>query len=75
MNKRKRRTEGCKPASQTSIFRRWCVTAIILCFAFSANAQTGGTNNGGAFHGLNDLEGKTLPLFPQHYTLTFFIST
>lgn len=60
MNKRKRRTEGCKPASQTSIFRRWCVTAIILCFAFSANAQTGGTNNGGAFHGLNDLEGKTL---------------
>lgn len=60
MNKRKLRTEGCKPASQTSIFRRWCVTAIILCFAMVANAQTGGTNDGGAFHGLNDLEGKTL---------------
>lgn len=60
MNKRKLRTEGCKPASQTSIFRRWCVTAIILCFAMAANAQTGGTNDGGAFHGLNDLEGKTL---------------
>lgn len=60
MNKRKLRAEGCKPASQTSIFRRWCVTAIILCFAMVANAQTGGTNDGGAFHGLNDLEGKTL---------------
>lgn len=60
MNKKKLRTEGCKPASQTSIFRRWCVTAIILCFAMVANAQTGGTNDGGAFHGLNDLKGKTL---------------
>lgn len=60
MNKKKLRTEGCKPASPASIFRRWCVTAIILCFTMSATAQTGGTNNGGAFHGLNDLVGKTL---------------
>lgn len=60
MNKKILRTEGCKPATPTSIFRRWCVAAIILCFTMSANAQTGGTNNGGAFHGLNDLTGKTL---------------
>ena len=59
MNKKILRTEGCKPATPTSIFRRWCVTAIILCFTMSANAQTGETNNGGAFHGLNDLTGKT----------------
>ena len=59
MNKIKLRTEGCKPTTPTSIFRRWCVTAIILCFTMSANAQTRETNNGGAFHGLNDLTGKT----------------
>lgn len=60
MNKKILRTEGCKPTTPTSIFRRWCVTAIILCFTMSANAQTRETNNGGAFHGLNDLTGKTL---------------
>lgn len=60
MNKKILRTEGCKPTTPTSIFRRWCVTAIILCFTMSANAQTRETNNGGAFHGLNDLKGKTL---------------
>lgn len=60
MNKKILRTEGCKPTTPTSIFRRWCVTAIILCFTMSANAQTVETNNGGAFHGLNDLTGKTL---------------
>ena len=59
MNRIKLRTGGCKPTTPTSIFRRWCVTAIILCFTISANAQTGETNNGGAFHGLNDLTGKT----------------
>lgn len=59
MNKKILRTEGCKPTTPTSIFRRWCVTAIILCFTMSANAQTD-TNNGGVFHGLNDLTGKTL---------------
>lgn len=59
MNKKILRTEGCKPTTPTSIFRRWCVTAIILCFTMSANAQTD-TNNGGVFHGLNDLPGKTL---------------
>ena len=59
MNKKILRTEGCKPTTPTSIFRRWCVTAIILCFTMSANAQTGDNNNGGAFHGLNDLTGKT----------------
>lgn len=59
MNKIKLRTGGCKPTTPTSIFRRWCVTAIILCFTMSANAQTVETNNGGAFHGLNDLPGKT----------------
>ena len=59
MNKKILRTEGCKPATPTSIFRRWCVAAIILCFTMSANAQTD-TNNGGAFHGLNDLPGKKL---------------
>ncbi len=60
MNKKILRTEGCKPTTPTSIFRRWCVAAIILCFTMSANAQTGETNNGGVFHGLNDLTGKTL---------------
>ena len=60
MNKKILRTEGCKPTTPTSIFRRWCVTAIILCFTMSANAQTRETNNGGVFHGLNDLTGKTL---------------
>lgn len=59
MNKKILRTEGCKPTTPTSIFRRWCVTAIILCFTMSANAQTD-TNNGGVFHGLNNLTGKTL---------------
>lgn len=59
MNKKILRTEGCKPTTPTSILRRWCVTAIILCFTMSANAHTD-TNNGGAFHGLNDLTGKTL---------------
>ena len=58
MNKKILRTEGCKPTTPTSIFRRWCVTAIILCFTMSANAQND-TNNGGVFHGLNDLTGKT----------------
>lgn len=60
MNKKKLRTEGCKPATPASIFRRWCVTAIILCFTMSANAQTGDILGSGAFHGLNDLPGKTL---------------
>lgn len=60
MNKKILRTEGYKPTTPTSIFRRWCVTAIILCFTMSANAQTEETNNGGAFQGLNDLTGKTL---------------
>ena len=59
MNKKILRTEGYKPTTPTSIFRRWCVTAIILCFTMSANAQTEETNNGGAFQGLNDLTGKT----------------
>ena len=59
MNRIKLRTGGCKPTTPTSIFRRWCVAAIILCFTMSANAQTGDNNNGGAFHGLNDLTGKT----------------
>ena len=60
MNSKKLRSNGCKPSTPTSIFRRWCVAAIILCFTMSANAQTGETNNGGVFHGLNDLTGKTL---------------
>lgn len=60
MNKKILRTEGCKPTTPTSIFRRWCVTAIILCFTMSANAQTGDILGSGAFHGLNDLPGKTL---------------
>lgn len=68
MNKKILRTEGCKPATPTSIFRRWCVTAIILCFTMSANAQTGETNNGGVFHGLNDLTGKTLDELRQKAT-------
>lgn len=59
MNSKKLRSNGCKPATPTSIFRKWCVTAIILCFTMSATAQTGGANNGGAFHGINDLVGKT----------------
>ena len=59
MNSKKLRSNGCKPSTPTSIFRKWCVTAIILCFTMSANAQTD-TNNGGVFHGLNDLPGKTL---------------
>lgn len=68
MNKIKLRTGGCKPTTPTSIFRRWCVTAIILCFTMSANAQTVETNNGGAFHGLNDLPGKTLKELIQKAT-------
>lgn len=68
MNKKILRTEGCKPTTPTSIFRRWCVTAIILCFTMSANAQTGETNNGGVFHGLNDLTGKTLDELIQNAT-------
>ncbi|MCI6370622.1 MAG: hypothetical protein MR819_06445 [Prevotella sp.] len=68
MNKKILRTEGCKPTTPTSIFRRWCVTAIILCFTMSANAQTEETNNGGAFHGLNDLIGKTLDELIQNAT-------
>ena len=67
MNKKILRTEGCKPTTPTSIFRRWCVTAIILCFTMSANAQTD-TNNGGVFHGLNDLTGKTLEELIQNAT-------
>lgn len=59
MNSKKLRSNGCKPSTPTSIFRKWCVTAIILCFTMSANAHTD-TNNGGVFHGLNDLTGKTL---------------
>lgn len=70
MNKKILRTEGCKPTTPTSIFRRWCVTAIILCFTMSANAQTEETNNGGAFHGLNDLTGKTLEELRQKATST-----
>ena len=68
MNKKILRTEGYKPTTPTSIFRRWCVTAIILCFTMSANAQTEETNNGGAFHGLNDLTGKTLADLIQNAT-------
>lgn len=68
MNKKILRTEGCKPTTPTSIFRRWCVTAIILCFTMSANAQTRETNNGGVFHGLNDLTGKTLAELIQNAT-------
>ena len=73
MNKKILRTEGCKPSTPTSIFRRWCVAAIILCFTMSANAQTGETNNGGVFHGLNDLTGKTLAdlLYIATYAPTF----
>ena len=67
MNKKILRTEGCKPTTPTSIFRRWCVAAIILCFTMSANAQTD-TNNGGVFHGLNDLTGKTLDELIQKAT-------
>lgn len=70
MNKIKLRTGGCKPTTPTSIFRRWCVTAIILCFTMSANAQTGETNNGGAFHGLNDLTGKTFDELRKKATST-----
>ncbi|MDY3965051.1 MAG: hypothetical protein SOZ25_02635 [Prevotella sp.] len=68
MNKKILRTEGYKPTTPTSIFRRWCVTAIILCFTMSANAQTRETNNGGVFHGLNDLTGKTLEELIQKAT-------
>lgn len=67
MNSKKLRSNGCKPSTPTSIFRRWCVTAIILCFTMSANAQTD-TNNGGVFHGLNDLTGKTLDELIQNAT-------
>ncbi|MDD7128876.1 MAG: hypothetical protein PUH91_08710, partial [Prevotella sp.] len=70
MNKKILRTGGCKPTTPTSIFRRWCVTAIILCFTMSANAQTGETNNGGAFHGLNDLTGKTFDELRKKATST-----
>ena len=69
MNSKKLRSNGCKPATPTSIFRRWCVTAIILCFTMSANAQTD-TNNGGAFHGLNDLTGKTFDELRKKATST-----
>ena len=73
MNKKILRTEGCKPTTPTSIFRRWCVAAIILCFTMSANAQTRETNNGGAFHGLNDLTGKTFKdLFDNAIDATTF---
>lgn len=67
MNSKKLRSNGCKPSTPTSIFRKWCVTAIILCFTMSANAQTD-TNNGGGFHGLNDLTGKTLDELIQNAT-------
>lgn len=67
MNKKILRTGGCKPTTPTSIFRRWCVAAIILCFTMSANAKTD-TNNGGVFHGLNDLTGKTLDELIQNAT-------
>lgn len=60
MNKKKLRSEGCKPAAPASIFRRWFLTSIILCFTMSATAQTGDILGSGAFHGLNDLPGKTL---------------
>lgn len=59
MNKKKLRTEGCKPATPTSIFRKWCVTAIILCFTMSVTAQTGGSNSTGVINGLDELTGKT----------------
>ena len=68
MNSKKLRSNGCKPSTPTSIFRKWCVTAIILCFTMSANAQTRETNNGGVFHGLNDLTGKTLAELIQNAT-------
>ena len=60
MNGKKLRSNGCKPATPTSIFRKWCVTAIILCFTMSATAQTGGTNSIDVIKGLDDLSGKTL---------------
>lgn len=60
MNNKKLRSKGCKPASPTSIFRKWFLTAIILCFTMSATAQTGENLGSGAFHGLNDLAGMTL---------------
>lgn len=60
MNNKKLRSKGCKPASPTSIFRRWFLTAIILCFTMSATAQTGEILGSSAFLGLNDLPGKTL---------------
>lgn len=60
MNKKKLRSKGFKPASPTSIFRRWFLTSIILCFTMSATAQTGDISGSSAFQGLNDLSGKTL---------------
>lgn len=60
MNNKKLRSKGCKPASPASIFRKWFLTAIILCFTMSATAQTENNLGNGAFHGLNDLAGKTL---------------
>lgn len=60
MNDKKLRSKWCKPASPTSIFRKWFLTAIILCFTMSATAQTGDILDSGAFLGLNDLPGKTL---------------
>ena len=67
MNSKKLRSNGCKPSTPTSIFRKWCVAAIILCFTMSANAHTD-TNNGGVFNGLNDLTGKTLKELIQKAT-------
>lgn len=60
MNNKKLRSKGFKPASPTSIFRKWFLTSIILCFTMSATAQTGEILSSSAFQGLNDLPGKTL---------------
>lgn len=60
MNNKKLRSKWFKPSSPTSIFRRWFLTSIILCFTMSATAQTGEILGSSAFQGLNDLPGKTL---------------
>ena len=59
MNNKKLRSKGFKPASPTSIFRRWFLTSIILCFTMSATAQTENNLGNGAIDGLNDLSGMT----------------
>ena len=66
MNNKKLRSKGCKPASPTSIFRRWFLTSIILCFTLSATAKTENNLGNGAIDGLNDLSGMT---FDNLYTI------